>query len=157
MAAPAVSDDGGGAAADPMVVSAEGTAVEERTDGALHLDLDRRVREGLKPEGRRPDGRDGESLLELRGNVCPRLDLDVPLRGGGMELDAFEFFFRHRHVEFLFERHDEFNRIERVSAQIVDKRGGRHDFFFFDPKLLNDDFLNAFFNAAHDYSLLLRF
>jgi hypothetical protein len=45
-------------------------------------------------------------------------------------------------AEFLFERHHELHRVERVGAEIVDKRRVRRDFFLINPELLHDDALD---------------
>src|SRR6185503_8893383 len=45
-------------------------------------------------------------------------------------------------AELLFEGHDEFDRVERVRAEVVDERGIRRHFVFIDSELLNNDFLD---------------
>ena len=44
--------------------------------------------------------------------------------------------------ELLFERHDEFHRVERVGAEVVDERRIRRHFFFVHAQLLHDDALD---------------
>src|SRR5580692_3441019 len=57
-------------------------------------------------------------------------------------------------LEFLFERHHQLNRIQRVRAEIVDERGVVGDFFFFDAQLLGHDLLNLLLNSTHRYGVL---
>src|SRR6056297_446425 len=63
--------------------------------------------------------------------------------------DLFRFLVRNLALEGLFERHHEFDGIQRVCAQVVHERGVIGDFFFFDAQLLGDDVLYLFFDAAH--------
>ena len=49
-------------------------------------------------------------------------------------------------VELLFEFHHQFDRIQRVGAQIVDERGFAGDLVFADAKLLGNDINNALLN-----------
>src|SRR5207245_10454077 len=52
-------------------------------------------------------------------------------------------------LELLFESHHELDRVERIGAEVVDKRGCVLDLRFVDAELLRDDFLDALFNVFH--------
>ena len=69
-----------------------------------------------------------------------------------MRLDVLDGFLHARDLlgvvvrdldpEFLFERHDQFHRVERVGPQVVHERRVRRHFFLVHSELLNDDALN---------------
>src|SRR5690606_33082527 len=67
-------------------------------------------------------------------------------------LDFFGSIVRDFDVEFLFERHYQLDRVEGVSAQIINKAGGFGYFTFINAQMLNDDLLHAFGNITHGYS-----
>jgi len=75
------------------------------------------------------------------------------LNGG----DLFSFFIRDFTFEFFFKCHHQLHRIEGICAQIIDERSFSCDFVFFDPKLLNDNLFDAFFDSAHDKFFLQRY
>src|SRR3546814_14608205 len=52
-------------------------------------------------------------------------------------------------LEFFFERHHQFDGVERVGTEVVDAGSAVADLFFLDAQLFDDDFLDAFFDAAH--------
>src|SRR3546814_7649655 len=52
-------------------------------------------------------------------------------------------------LEFFFERHHQFDGVERVGTEVVDEGSAVADLFFLDAQLFDDDFLDAFFDAAH--------
>src|SRR5690349_8676748 len=80
------------------------------------------------------------SLIAALGDVIDRL-----LNGG----DLLSVFIRNFGFEFLFQRHDELDRVERVGAEIVDEGSVTGDFFLFHPQLLGDDGFNLLFDTAH--------
>ena len=51
--------------------------------------------------------------------------------------------------ELFFECHDQFDGVERVSAQIVDKACAFRNLFGIDAKMINNNFLYAFCYVAH--------
>ena len=53
-------------------------------------------------------------------------------------------------VESLFEGHDQFDGVERVGAQVVDKRRVRRDFALVHAQLLNNDLFYPFINRCHE-------
>src|ERR1043166_3732073 len=55
-------------------------------------------------------------------------------------------------AEFLFERHDELNSVERVGAEVVHERGVRRHFLFVDSELLHDDALHF---VGYGHNILL--
>ena len=52
-------------------------------------------------------------------------------------------------LEFLFESHDQLDRVERVGSQIVDERGIVRDLLLLDAQLLGNDGLDLLLNGAH--------
>src|SRR6185436_2919941 len=52
-------------------------------------------------------------------------------------------------AEFLFEGHDELDRVERVGAQVIDERRVRRHFFFIHTQLLDDDLLHLIRDRHH--------
>src|SRR5688572_533714 len=68
--------------------------------------------------------------------------------------DLLGLFVRDFALELFFERHHQLDRVERVSAEVVDERSVVGDFFFLNAKLFDHDLLDALFDAAHGYSLL---
>src|SRR3989338_3501051 len=81
----------------------------------------------------------------------------------GVRVDVFDRLFHARDLlgvlignldaELLLERHHQLDGVERVGAQIVDKRGVRCDFLFVHPELLHDDALDL---VGYRHSVLLR-
>src|SRR5580698_6094859 len=61
---------------------------------------------------------------------------------------------RNLDFELLLESHDQFDRVQRVRAQIVDERGVIGDLFSLDAQLLRDDGLYLLLNGAH-YAIVL--
>ena len=61
-------------------------------------------------------------------------------------------------AKLLFQRHDQLDRIERISAQILDELGVRCHLIGVDAQLLDDDFLNSLFDAfiSHGVSVIFR-
>ncbi len=55
----------------------------------------------------------------------------------------------------VFERHHQFDGIQRIGAEIFHEGSRILDVLFLDSELLRDDFLDAFFDAAHFALLLL--
>src|SRR6185437_7878179 len=76
-----------------------------------------------------------------------RLDVIDRLLDGG---DLLGFLVRNFGFEFLFECHHQFDRIQRVRAQVVDERGVWRDVLFLDSQLIDHDLLDALFDAAHE-------
>jgi len=56
---------------------------------------------------------------------------------------------RDFNAEFFFECHDQFDGVERVSAQIVDKACAFDNLVGIDAKMINNNFLYAFCDIAH--------
>jgi hypothetical protein len=52
-------------------------------------------------------------------------------------------------LELFFQRHDEFDRIERVGAKVIDEGGLVFYFCLVYAQLLGDDFLHTLFNIFH--------
>src|SRR5437667_5682650 len=63
--------------------------------------------------------------------------------------DLFSLLIRDLRLEFFFESHHEFDGVERVRAEVVDKRGSVLDLRFVHAELFRDDFLDALFNVLH--------
>lgn len=61
-------------------------------------------------------------------------------------LKFFGVFVRDFDREFFFESHDELDDVERISAQIFDKRRGGRNLFRIYAELLDDDFLYLLFD-----------
>jgi hypothetical protein len=68
--------------------------------------------------------------------------------------DLLGIFVRNLDLELFLESHDQFDRIQRVRAQIVDERGVIRDLFSLDAQLLRDDGLYLLLNGAH-YAIVL--
>ena len=79
-----------------------------------------------------------------------RVDVVDSLLHGG---DLFRIFIRNLALEFLFQRHHQFNRIQGIRAQIVDERGLVLDFGLVYAELFGNDFLDALFNFPCNISL----
>src|SRR5215831_14918416 len=69
--------------------------------------------------------------------------------------DLFRLFVGDFDVKGFFEGHDQFDRVQRVSAEVVHKRGIRRDFAFVYTQLLHDDLFYAFFYGCHEFCKLL--
>src|SRR4030066_1669491 len=82
----------------------------------------------------------GYRLLLVRVDV-----IDGLLHG----CDLFGLFIRNLAIEFLFQRHYQFDGVEGVGAQVVYERSSLGDFSFIYAQLLGDDLDDAFFNTAH--------
>src|SRR5512141_3465755 len=97
------------------------------------------------------DGSQGTALpgggsSRSSGLAAALVDVVDRLLDGG---DLFRVFVRDLGLEFLFERHHEFNSVERVSAQVIDEGRLVRHLFLFDAQLLGDDRLHPLFNTAH--------
>jgi len=57
--------------------------------------------------------------------------------------DLFRLFVRNFAFEFVFQRHDQFDRVQRVRAEILDERRFVLDIGFVDAELLGNDLLDA--------------
>src|SRR5438876_11732825 len=68
--------------------------------------------------------------------------LDVLLRVAH-GLDSFRLFVRDFHPELFLKTHDELDKVERVSVEIVHERGLRLYVNLVDAELLDDDLLEA--------------
>src|SRR3990172_7095461 len=66
--------------------------------------------------------------------------------------DLLGVLIRNLDAEFLFEGHDEFDRVERIRAAVVHERRIRRHFVFVDAQLLHDDLLDLVRNR---HSVLL--
>src|SRR6266849_415451 len=79
---------------------------------------------------------------------CLRVFLDV--RDGVFDRgDCLCILVGNFDAERLFEGHHQLDRIERVGAQIIHKRSGGRHLALIHPQLLDDDLLDAFFDAGH--------
>ena len=58
-------------------------------------------------------------------------------------------------VEGLLKGHDQFDRVERVGAQVVHERSLGRDLRLVHAQLLDDDLFYAFFNRCHETCKLL--
>src|SRR5690606_27050680 len=88
--------------------------------------------------------RPGEYRLSLLLTV--RIDVVNRLLHGG---DLFGLFVGDLGLEFIFERHDQLNHIERIGTEVVKEGGLVLDLGFVDAKLFSDDLLDALFDAFH--------
>src|SRR5271168_2264296 len=57
-------------------------------------------------------------------------------------------------AEFLFERHDEFDRIEAVGAEIIDEARGFSNLVGLDAQMFHDDLLHPLANVTHRSNLV---
>ncbi|CUX10045.1 Acyl carrier protein (modular protein) [Agrobacterium genomosp. 13 str. CFBP 6927] len=90
-------------------------------------------REGISPPH---EGRSGLCLLDELDGVADSQDRVSCVVGN---FDA----------EFFFESHDQFNGIERISAQIVNEAGAFNNLVGVNAKMINYNFLYAFCDIAH--------
>src|SRR5690606_7045423 len=88
-------------------------------------------------------GRSGRSLVDILYGVANGQDGLGRVVGN---LDA----------EFFFERHDEFDRIKAVGAQIVDEAGRFGDLIRIDTEVFDYDLLHALCGVAHMGILVKR-
>src|ERR1700738_920581 len=63
--------------------------------------------------------------------------------------DLLGFLVRNFHAEFVFQRHHEFDGVERVGAEVVHERCFVLDLSFGDAQLFRDDLLDALFDIVH--------
>src|SRR5436189_5694545 len=61
-------------------------------------------------------------------------------------LQFFSIFVRHFYGKFLFERHHQFHDIERIGAQVLDKRRLWRNLLRIHAELFDDDVLDLFLN-----------
>src|SRR5690348_10301300 len=71
-------------------------------------------------------------------------------------LDLLGFFVGDFEIEGLLEGHDELDPIERIGAEIVDKRCTGRDLALFHTELVHNDLLDFIFNPGHRGSSCLR-
>lgn len=64
--------------------------------------------------------------------------------------DLFSFFVWDFALEFFFQRHNEFDGVKRVGAQIIYERCVIGDIFF-NAQLLCNNFFYSLFNITHNY------
>src|SRR5687767_8736725 len=116
------------------------------------------ARQQRRPVGRRadaerrhqPDAGDDDPPVQRRSSRKPDgLRLLLPFRvrldvvSGFLDAgDLFGVLVRDLDPEFLFERHDELHRVERIGAEVIDERRIRRHFFLVDTELLHDDALH---------------
>src|ERR1700680_3064594 len=85
------------------------------------------------------------------------LGLSVFIDIGDGVLDGGDFLgvlVRNLDAKTLFKSHDELHGVEGVGTKVVHEGRGGSDFGFIDPQLLDNDLLDAFFDAGH--SVFLR-
>src|SRR5258706_11240006 len=92
------------------------------------------LKAGLPPSGK------GSGLAATFGDV-----VDGLLHRG----DLFRVLVRNFDLEFLFQGHDQFDRVERIGAQVIHKGRSVGDLFGLDPQLLCNNGLYLLFNVAH--------
>ena len=68
--------------------------------------------------------------------------------------DLLRVFVRDLDFEGFFERHHQFDGVQRVGAQVVHERGVGGHFAFVHSQLLDNDLLNLFVNGCHVCSSL---
>src|ERR1035437_8132109 len=86
-----------------------------------------------------------------------RLGVLVDVRHGVLHgADLLRILVRDFDLEGLFESHDQFDRVERVGAEVVYKRSAGRHFRFIHAQLLHDDLFHPFFNRSHRFVLLSR-
>ena len=66
--------------------------------------------------------------------------------------DLLGFLVRDFGLELFFEGHDQFDRVQRIRAEIIDKGSIVRHLVLFDAELFGNDAFNLFFNAAHSGS-----
>src|SRR3984957_8203852 len=59
-------------------------------------------------------------------------------------------------TKFLFERHDELDRIEAIGAEMVDRAGVIRDLVGLDAQMLHDDLLYPLANITHCSNLFVQ-
>src|ERR1700694_3598834 len=70
-------------------------------------------------------------------------------------LQFLSVFVRHFHGKFFFERHHQFHDIERIGAQVLDKRRLRRDLLGVYSELLDDDVLDLFLDRFFGHKKFL--
>jgi hypothetical protein len=84
----------------------------------------------------------GSFTFQVRANVVDRL-----LHRG----DLLGILVGNLGFEFLFECHDELNRVQRIGAKIIYERRLVLDLGFVDAELLGDDFLDSLLYVFHNH------
>lgn len=72
--------------------------------------------------------------------------------------DGLQFlgvFIGNFHAELFLEGHDEFDRIERIRSEVLDKRGGRRHLLGIHAKFFDDDFFDSFFDRFVGHKMVL--
>src|SRR3546814_3911673 len=59
-------------------------------------------------------------------------------------------------LEFFFERHHQFDGVDRVGTEVVDEGSAVADLFFLDAQLFDDAFLDAFFDRSEEHTSELQ-
>ena len=95
-----------------------------------------------KRKGRTP----GPPFLKITESGLGLLD---KLNGIADRQDRVSSVVGNFNAEFFFESHDQFDRVERVSAQIVDKAGALDDLVGINAMMINNNFLYALCDIAH--------
>jgi hypothetical protein len=90
---------------------------------------------------------------EMKGLLLVRQDVVYGLLDGG---DFFGVFVRDIALELFFKSHHQLNGIQRVGAQIIDKRRFILDFGFVHAQLLGDDLFYALFNRHYFSPTLIK-
>src|SRR5678816_4624223 len=85
------------------------------------------------------------SMERISGLAAIRDVADCLAHGG----DLLGVFVRDLDLELFFERHHQFDRIERISAEVIDERSVIHDLLRLDAQLFGDNRLDLLFNRAH--------
>ena len=65
----------------------------------------------------------------------------------------FSYVIRNLGIKSLFHCHNEFDKIQRISPEIINERGGGNYFCFINTELLNNN-INKFFFFRHVFLLL---
>src|SRR5689334_847391 len=85
------------------------------------------------------------SMERISGLAAIRDVADCLAHGG----DLLGIFVRDFDLEFFFERHHQFDRVQRIGAEIIDERSVIDDLLRLDAQLFGDNRLDLLFNRAH--------
>src|SRR5579875_2591978 len=61
---------------------------------------------------------------------------------------------RDLELEFLFQRHDQLDQIQRVGVEILNKRSAGNDFALIDAKLIHNNLFETLRNGCHYFTSL---
>src|SRR5579859_6075595 len=58
------------------------------------------------------------------------------------------------YLEFLFERHDKLNEVERIGVEVFDERGAGNNLTLINTQLVNNNLFESFGNSRHYFTSL---